>query len=214
MLCSGLLMLIGWGWLIPSGVIIAKLFKHRPNGLWFQAHRVIQTLGLLFALAGWIIALSQFTTLNDVGERTYTHAVMGMVTMCLGLFNPLNAVIRPHAPEMNEDKSTTRFVWESVHKFSGYGAIILAIPTIGLGTTFLRPDNARAFQMAYGIGVGLLLILLCAFGFADGSKYQDEGFEKGKADATDPTDAAPEEVEALAAGGADAVTEEVEAPRE
>jgi hypothetical protein len=48
------LMLIGWGWLLPSGTIFARLFKHRPDGLWFKIHRVLQTVGLLFAIVGWV----------------------------------------------------------------------------------------------------------------------------------------------------------------
>ncbi len=50
------LMLIGWGWLLPSGTIFARLFKHRPDGLWFKIHKVLQTLGLLFAIIGWVSA--------------------------------------------------------------------------------------------------------------------------------------------------------------
>jgi hypothetical protein len=50
------LMLIGWGWLLPSGTIFARLFKHRPDGLWFKIHRVLQTVGLLFAIVGWVSA--------------------------------------------------------------------------------------------------------------------------------------------------------------
>jgi hypothetical protein len=48
------LMLIGWGWLLPSGAIFASLFKHRPDGLWFKIHRVLQTIGLVFAIIGWV----------------------------------------------------------------------------------------------------------------------------------------------------------------
>lgn len=48
------LMLIGWGWLLPSGTIFARLFKHRPDGLWFKMHKVMQTIGLLFAIVGWV----------------------------------------------------------------------------------------------------------------------------------------------------------------
>jgi hypothetical protein len=50
------LMLIGWGWLLPSGTIFARFFKHRPDGLWFKIHRVLQTIGLLFAIIGWVSA--------------------------------------------------------------------------------------------------------------------------------------------------------------
>jgi hypothetical protein len=48
------LMLIGWGWLLPSGAIFARLLRHRPDGLWFKMHRVLQTIGLVFAIIGWV----------------------------------------------------------------------------------------------------------------------------------------------------------------
>jgi hypothetical protein len=53
------LMLIGWGWLLPSGAIFARLFKHRPDSLWFKIHRVLQTIGLLFAIIGWVSTVAQ-----------------------------------------------------------------------------------------------------------------------------------------------------------
>jgi hypothetical protein len=47
-------MLIGFGWLLPTGAIFARLFKHRPNGLWFKMHWVLQSIGLIFAISGWV----------------------------------------------------------------------------------------------------------------------------------------------------------------
>ena len=45
------LMVIGWGFLIPSGVVIARSFKNL-GPIWFQIHRAVQTLGLACALSG------------------------------------------------------------------------------------------------------------------------------------------------------------------
>jgi hypothetical protein len=49
-------MLIGFGWLLPTGAIFARLFKHRPNGLWFKIHLPLQIIGLIFAISGWVSA--------------------------------------------------------------------------------------------------------------------------------------------------------------
>jgi hypothetical protein len=48
------LMLIGWGFLLPTGTIFARFLKHRPGGLWFKIHQALQTIGLLFAIVGWV----------------------------------------------------------------------------------------------------------------------------------------------------------------
>merc|ERR1712038_1850757 len=114
-LIHGSLMLIGWGWLLPSGAVIAKFGRHR-DPLWFNIHKMLQ-------------------------------AVLG--------------ILRPHLPKGDgEEKSTLRRVWEIKHKIFGYGALILAVVTIGIGTTLLqRSDEARLFQITYGFGVGCLLIL-------------------------------------------------------
>jgi len=46
----GVLVIIGWGFFLPTGAIIAKFGKHRPDAVWFKIHRVVQPLGLLLAL--------------------------------------------------------------------------------------------------------------------------------------------------------------------
>jgi hypothetical protein len=156
------LMLIGFGWLLPMGVLFARFFKHRPDSLWYQIHRMLQTVGLIFAVSGWIIALKNFNVFQDKGYDSYKHGVLGMVTMILGCLQPLNAIFRPHLPEKDGDeKSTARLVWELLHKSTGYIAIILAIVTIGYGTTILPIlEDQKTFQMAYGLGCGGVLAVL------------------------------------------------------
>eukprot|EP00978_Attheya_sp_CCMP212_P000661 scaffold1312_cov54-Attheya_sp.AAC.5 len=181
----GSLMLIGWGFLLPSGAIMARLFKHRPDGLWFKIHIFVQTLGLLLAGIGFIIALRNFDTFSGKDHvKGYAHAVMGTTVMVLGFLQPLNAIIRPHGPQANgESKTTIRAIWEIVHKGSGWTAILLAVCTISLGTTLLpQMDDQRTFQLAYGLGVGLVLLFLIMFLMTDKKKFS----KKMKLEETDP----------------------------
>lgn len=161
------LMMVSWGFLLPSGTLLAKFYKHRPDGLWFKLHRGIQMVGLLLALIGWIIALINFNVFKDYGFRNYQHGICGMVVMILGLIQPLNALIRPHAPSDPEDeKSAKRRLWEIWHKSSGWMAVGLAVPTIVLGTLSLpNLEDQTTLQMGYGVGCigGLLLLLACIF---------------------------------------------------
>jgi hypothetical protein len=157
----GSLMLIGWGWLLPSGTLFARFFKHRPNSLWFKIHRVLQSVGLFLSIVGWIIALRNFNVFEDRGYDSYRHGVLGMVTMTLGCLQPLNAILRPHPTKEGEEKTTARLVWELLHKSTGYIAVLLAVVTIGYGTTVLPfPDDQKTFQLAYGLGCGGMLTVL------------------------------------------------------
>jgi len=159
-LIHGSLMLIGWGWLLPSGAVIAKFGRHR-DPLWFNIHKMLQVTGLVCSFAGWILALTQFDVFSFPGTKNYTHAVLGTLVMVMGLLQAVLGILRPHLPKGDgEEKSTLRRVWEIKHKIFGYGALILAVVTIGIGTTLLqRSDEARVFQITYGFGVGCLLIL-------------------------------------------------------
>merc|ERR1712013_147939 len=148
----GALMLIGWGVLLPSGVIVAKLFRHRPGGLWFKIHRTCQTLGLVCVIAGFAIALSNFDVFSAKSGLSYIHGSLGATVMSMGMFQPLNAFIRPHPNQEGKELNIKRTIWEIIHKGTGYGAIFLAVVTISIGTTLLPDiDDQKYYQMSYGI---------------------------------------------------------------
>ena len=158
----GILMIVGWGILIPSGAIIAKFMRHK-DPTWFHLHMRCTILGLLLALIGFVLALTQFDAFGQIGFTAYNHAVIGVIVMVLGMFQPINAALRPHLPKgNNEDKSNNRVIWEYIHKSSGLCAILLAIIAIGLGTTLL-PANHMAFQIAYPIVAATTFLSLIFF---------------------------------------------------
>lgn len=47
------MMVISWGVLLPSGVVVARSFK-TLGPVWFQIHRAVQIVGLTTALAGGV----------------------------------------------------------------------------------------------------------------------------------------------------------------
>lgn len=51
----GSCMLLSWGLLLPSGVLMAKIGKHR-NPFWFKFHRAVQLSGLTLAIIGCALA--------------------------------------------------------------------------------------------------------------------------------------------------------------
>lgn len=169
-------MIIAWGLLLPSGAIIAALGKHRPDAMWFKVHRVVQPIGLIVALIAWIIALRNFTALQASGDGTlhYPHAILGMITMVIGLIQPLNAIFRPHAPKKGEEKTTLRLLWEICHKGLGWVGIFLSIVTISIGTTLLADKtHRRNLQVIYGVFMGGLLLLLAIPLFLEKKRFKN-----------------------------------------
>ena len=170
---------MGWGFLLPLGAIFARFFKHRPNGLWFSIHRPLQMVGLLVATVGWIIAITNFKVFGAPGFTSYTHGVMGMLTMSLGFLQPINAFLRPHPPSDGEAKTTGRQVWEILHKSVGWITLALAVCTIGLGTTLLPLiKEQRKFQWIYGLGIGSILVGVLLSLKYDKDVYVDESTKK------------------------------------
>jgi hypothetical protein len=142
----------------------------------------LMTPHVLLFLCAQAIALKNFDVFVDKGYNSYKHGVFGMTTMSLGLLQPLNAIFRPHF-DPESAKTTLRSVWEYFHKGTGYAALVLAVVTIGYGTVSLPdPDDQKTFQLAYGIGVGGILLLLCIILQFDRITYK--GVAQGKKETT------------------------------
>ena len=105
--------------------------------------------------------------------------------MVIGILQPFNAFFRPHATAAGEVKTTTRRLWEILHKGGGYTAIFLGILNI-FGGAQLLPDllptdgNEMASQFlsleaaALAITTGLAIYLA---GTRSGTSYAKMIFE-------------------------------------
>ncbi len=162
-LAHGSLMLISWGVFLPSGVILAHFLRYL-DPLWFKLHRAIQSFGLLLALVGFIIAVSQFAVFKPgYYLPAQIHGSLGVIVMTIGLLQPVNAYFRPHKHK-GEKVSSQRRCWELYHKGSGYLAVLLALVTIGIGTTLVGGNNTLIFQIVYGVvGAGLVILAIVLY---------------------------------------------------
>jgi len=170
-LAHGSLMIIGWGFLLPSGIIAAHFLKHRPNAIWFKAHRIIQVSGLTIAIAGWIVALATFDVFNTK-DTSYVHGTLGMTVMVIGILQPLNAYIRPHPPEDGQPRPFKRLLWEIVHKFFGYVAVVLAAVTIFLGTMLIFRHH-NVFRAVWGVALAWVVAFIVGAVW-DGHLYKNK----------------------------------------
>jgi hypothetical protein len=122
------LMTIGWGLLLPIGVLVARFGKEgrtsagggggtrRDNAdaagaapavaaagapaMWYRAHRTVQVAGLSMGIIGFIVAL-QMVGDADSGHFSRGHAAhkqVGLLVTLLGIAQPLFAIFRPHPP--------------------------------------------------------------------------------------------------------------------
>lgn len=161
-IAHGSLMMVSWGIILPSGVLIAHFFRHQ-DPQWFLIHRAMQVGGLLFALGGFIIAVTQFSVFApNYYAPAQAHGIMGLIVMTLGLMQPINAYFRPHKDKKSATVSSARQKWECLHKGSGWFAITLAVPTIILGTKLAGGSRTVSFLIAYGVlasVVGVVLFL-------------------------------------------------------
>jgi protein-S-isoprenylcysteine O-methyltransferase Ste14 len=156
----GSLELAAWAFVLPLGIVLARGLRHRPNTWWFKAHFALQPIGLIFAIAGWIVALKSFPVFEEREHSEYVHAVLGTTAVSIGIFQAINASLRPHAPEDNKEKSTLRTVWEVVHKGLGCIGVILGIVAMALGIK-LMDEHQNQLWAAYI--AGLVVVALVAF---------------------------------------------------
>lgn len=155
-LAHGSLMITSWGFILPMGVFVAKFLRHH-DPMWFKIHRACQIIGLVVAIGGAIIAITQFNVFQaGYPFKNLAHGTMGAIIMTLGILQPINAFFRPHK-EKGHPQSKTRYAWEVFHKCSGYFAICLTFPTIVIGTTLVRPEHSPIFQAGYGVVLAFMI---------------------------------------------------------
>ena len=149
MLAHGVGMLLGWGALLPLGVVVARFYKpFGKQGIWFKVHRATQLVGTAVVLAAWVLALVSFGPPYGSTPRSEAHFVLGNIVMVCGLLQPLNAALRP------AHGATWRKQWEALHKGAGYLSLLLSVPTILLGAMLLDQQAAKYFP---GSLVGFLV---------------------------------------------------------
>lgn len=168
MAAHGSLMLISWGFLLPLGIVSARMLRHFPNSLWFRIHRVVQPLGIVTALAGWITALAgPFNVLGSgVYDAQFLHAVLGSTVMGLGLLQPINAYLRPHKTETDRDDDhyndhetslKQRRCWELGHKTIGYLATFLGMVNCFIGMVLSGKYQEKYFQALFAAWASVAL---------------------------------------------------------
>ena len=178
----GLIMMLGFGWLLPLGVLSAKFMKHRPDNLWFEMHQKLQLFGIVIGMIGFGIAVKNFDVYGDPkGSTSYQHGVLGAITFALILLQALVAFFRPGVPiagATSESASKNRNLWEWKHKILGYSLMVFIFVTILLGAKM----EGINWQMAYVFGVTGSLVIIAGFMWFDRFSYESPIVNEGGAE--------------------------------
>lgn len=76
----GALNMIGWGILMPIGVIVARYFR-QWDPIWFYSHIAIQIFSFLFGLVGFILG---FVVEGFTKAEVTHHKNIGILILTLG----------------------------------------------------------------------------------------------------------------------------------
>ncbi|KAJ9136380.1 hypothetical protein P3X46_033465 [Hevea brasiliensis] len=144
----GILNIMGWGALLPFGVIVARYFRRVPLKCdeWYNLHILCQTSGYILGAIGWGIGLwmgssskqHPLKTHRNLGIIIFTFATVQMLAICL-------------QPKREDDH---RRCWEIYHQVLGYALLAMIIANIFQGIH--NQAHAEKWKWLY---VGVLVIL-------------------------------------------------------
>uniref|UniRef100_A0A0R3RJK0 Ferric-chelate reductase 1 n=1 Tax=Elaeophora elaphi TaxID=1147741 RepID=A0A0R3RJK0_9BILA len=168
----GILMLIGWMWLVPSAIATARyLRQHWPDNrlfgskIWFQIHRtanyvaiVIVVIGLLSVFTGkqwrWTGPAIGKTLQRNLSAGAF-HSIIGAICVGVMLIQPVGAFFRC------DEGSKSRVVFNCFHRFFGFLSFLLAQISIFLSVIFFNLWAAKwAAILLYALYLLVLALLL------------------------------------------------------
>merc|ERR1719357_761075 len=130
----GVFMLVAWLGFAGTGMLFARYFRQTWVGKqiqgkdrWFQAHRLLMGLTVIFSLMGLVFAaiyLNGFGAITDGGS----HPIVGLFTLIFSVINPVMALFRPHPG------TDLRPIFNWAHWAVGNSAHLLALVTIFLAS--------------------------------------------------------------------------------
>ncbi|XP_020524013.1 cytochrome b561 and DOMON domain-containing protein At5g35735 [Amborella trichopoda] len=173
----GVLNVVGWGILLPTGLLFPRYFreggiinekqdsgqpidninKSKKKKWWLAAHVTIQLTGSILGTGGWIIGLLLASW--SKGYHFVGHRVLGIMIFIMACLQGLAPLQRP-----NKDDEKYYRNWTIYHHFMGYSLISIIIVNIYKGFRILDPPIP--YQWAYyGVlfFIGALALLLEIF---------------------------------------------------
>ncbi|KAG8082517.1 hypothetical protein GUJ93_ZPchr0014g47365 [Zizania palustris] len=147
----GLLAMMGWGVLMPLGMMAARYFR-RVDPYWLYAHMAIQVVAFLGGIAAVVLGFR----LNEDGLKNVdVHRALGIAILAMASLQVMAFLARP------DKTSKVRRFWNWYHHNIGRAAILLAIGNIFLGLHIAQ--EVSAYIVSYGVFVAVWVIAVAAF---------------------------------------------------
>lgn len=127
----GIINTVGWGILLPLGVITARYLRTFADPLWFYLHVIIQCIGYALGVAGWVTGLKLGMA---SGGAHHQHSNIGAALFTLCTLQVMALLLRP-----NKDHKLKMY-WNIYHHSIGFCVIILGIINVFIGFGILRPQ--------------------------------------------------------------------------
>lgn len=180
-LAHGGLMIFAWACLSPIGISFMKYGKHLPVSYWFNVHKFLMPLAILFTIAGFAAILASGVKYDElaVNPKSKTHALCGFAVLALCIVQGLLGFFRGAISKHEESDSGTpfnhgpnRYIFNALHRTTGWVLYGLSLATIYKGVTLfeeeITDENPRAwlqdpagslFQAYCFVALGLVVIL-------------------------------------------------------
>ncbi|XP_028118186.1 cytochrome b561 and DOMON domain-containing protein At3g25290-like [Camellia sinensis] len=123
----GFLNIIGWGTLLPIGVIVARYCREVPMKCseWYTLHTRCQISGVFLGSIGWVFGM----LLRNASKhyKLHTHGVLGTIIFTLATIQVLSICFKP------EEEHECHKYWKAWHHVLGYALIAMIIANIFRG---------------------------------------------------------------------------------
>ena len=142
---------IGWGIIVPLGVIGARAKNQLQAPKWYNVHRYMMAFGYLLGLVGFGLGFA----INKSWDTLYTvHRDLGVTITVLATVQVLALLWKP------KPGTKLRKIWGPYHMWVGRCTTLLALANIYYGMFGMGEENVETWAWAvYSAFLGLIVIL-------------------------------------------------------
>ncbi|KAK9138747.1 hypothetical protein Sjap_009341 [Stephania japonica] len=143
----GIVNMLGWGILMPIGVITARYLRHF-DPIWFYSHVAIQMVAFVLGVSG---VIAGFVLEDRLSVDVDKHKTVGIFILIFGCLQAIAILVRP------DKSSKARKYWNWYHSNVGRVLIIFAIANVFYGIHL--GDEGRGWNAGYGVAIALLILV-------------------------------------------------------
>ncbi|KAH6793707.1 Auxin-responsive family protein [Perilla frutescens var. hirtella] len=151
----GVLNVVSWGILFPTGIVLARYLRVFPSAdpAWFYLHVSCQVSAYAIGVAGWGTGLKLGSESKAV---TYSvHRNIGITLFAFATLQIFALLLRP------KKDNKYRLYWNIYHHGVGYAILVLGILNVFKGFDILQPEPKwrRAYIVVISVLGGIALLL-------------------------------------------------------